>query len=387
MKVCLLSDAILPPLTGIGRYAWELAQAIHTSPDVEQSRYLDYRGVQSFDELSKLAASQSSPVTDATSPLSRRVVLSAQVRRWLINYRVVSMAFQAKQRYEYGRNLADASGWVVHGPNYHLPENVPKRTLRVVTVHDLSTFIEPQWHPSERVRRMDSILPKALALADCVIADASSCADRLVAEFAVEPARIRCVPLGVDQSFFFRGDDIREAFTLCVSTIEPRKNIATLLRAYQSLPLLLRRSSQLVLVGEYGWRSADEHDAIRDGVAQGWLSYLGYVDEATLISLYHRARLCVYPSLHEGFGLPVLEAFAAGTPVIAGNHSSIPEVAGGHAHLLSNTSDVEAMREAIARELQAPWDDAVARARINHARQYTWARTAELTIDAYRSVL
>jgi glycosyltransferase involved in cell wall biosynthesis len=374
-------------LTGIGRYAWELAQAIQTSPDVEEARYLGYRGVQSFEELSTLVARQSAPRTDATVTLSQRVALSAQVRRWLINYRIVSIAFQAKQRFEYHRNLADAGGWVVHGPNYHLPEKVPKRTLRVVTVHDLSTFIEPQWHPSERVRRMDSILPKALAVADCVIADASSCAESLVANFSVDRARIRCVPLGVDHSFFLRGADIRETFALCVSTIEPRKNIGTLLRAYQSLPLALRRASPLVLVGEYGWRSADEHDAIRHGVAQGWLTYLGYVDEATLVSLYHRARLCVYPSLHEGFGLPVLEAFAAGTPVIAGNHSSIPEVAGGHAHLLADISDVDALREAIASELNAPWDDAVAQTRIDHARQYTWARTAALTLDAYRGVL
>lgn len=388
MKVCLLSDAILPPLTGIGRYAWELAQGIERNPEIESRRYLGYRGKQTFDELQRVASAcdTSQQQSGLTSP-ARKAAISARVRAWLINWRIVSAVYQAKQSFEYHRHLADANHWVVHGPNYHIPEKVPSRTRRIVTVHDLSTFIGPQWHPSERVRRMDTVLPLALAAADRIITDAVSTAELLVSDFAVARERIESIPLGVDSIFFAPEPLPREPFTLCVSTIEPRKNIGTLLRCYRSLPDDLRRAFPLVLVGEYGWRSHDEHASIREGVAEGWLEYQGFVSETALVDLYQRARLCVYPSLHEGFGLPLLEAFAAGAPVLAGNHTSIPEVAGGHARLLDDVTDIDEMREAIRAELSAPWDRVAASERVTQARKYSWAATVEKTIACYRSLV
>ena len=386
MKVCLLSDAILPPLTGIGRYAWELARGIEKSPLIADKLYLGYRGKQTFAELHAMIALQSDSDGLGNVVVSNKVTAAARIRQWLINWRVVSEAFQAKQTFEYKRHLVNCNNWIVHGPNYHLPAKVPPRTKRVVTVHDLSAFVGPHWHPSERVRRMNSVLPKALAVADKVITDAAFCAERLIADFGVERSRIESIPLGVDPAFFVPQGSPRENYSLCVSTIEPRKNIKTLLHCYQTLPAALLRVSPLVLVGEYGWRSADEHAVIREGLSQGWLIYQGYVSESELIRLYQHARLCVYPSLHEGFGLPILEAFAAGTPVIAGNHTSIPEVSGGHARLLEDVTNIDEMRNAIVAEFAEPWDAAKALARKNHAQQFRWDRTVALTIDAYRSV-
>lgn len=386
MKVCLLSDAILPPLTGIGRYAWELAQGIEKSRLITDRRYLGYRGTQTFAELQAMISMQSVRAGSGELAISSKVTAAARLRQRLINWRFVSEVYQAKQTFEYKRHLVDCNDWIVHGPNYHLPAKVPPGAKRVVTVHDLSTFVGPHWHPAERVRRMNSVLPKALAVADKIITDATFCAERLIADFGVERSRVQSIPLGVDSNFFVTQAVQRGAYTLCVSTIEPRKNIASLLRSYRTLPEAVLRVSPLVLVGEYGWRSADEHAAIRDGLSQGWLVYRGYVSEPELIRLYQNARLCVYPSIHEGFGLPILEAFAAGAPVIAGNHTSIPEVSGGHARLLQDATDIDEMRDAIISELTAPWDAAKTLARSMHAQQYRWDRTVELTIEAYRSV-
>lgn len=389
-KVTLLVDAISYPLTGIGRYAWELVQAVELAradPDqpVEAS-YLSYLGRHDYAEL---AAQAMPPSVAPRHPLRRPIVRDyiARAKTFLIDFRVVSAAYRLLQDAVYQNHLAQAAMGIVHGLNFKLPKHLPAGCHGVVTIHDLSAFVEPRWHPRQRVERLRQIVPEAIERAACIIVLSQSTARELADWFPRAADRIRVIPLGVSEAFFtpLRRDGVRRG-VLCVATIEPRKNIASLLAAYERLPAALRSEHPLTLVGAYGWQSQREHEAIRRAEAAGWLGFLGYVPESELIELLARARVVVYPSLHEGFGLPVLEAMAAGTPVIAGRHTSIIEVSGEKATLLPDVRDADALAAAIERELTAPWSEVRAQDRIQHAKSFSWARTTGETIALYRAL-
>ena len=389
MKICLLADAIVPPLTGIGRYAWALAERLHEAEIVDELSLISYTGRHSLDALRARVVGTPDALAvgdDRGDGIDWKITANARARAWLINWRVVSAAYTLTQELTCQYHLSRIEPDVVHGPNYHLTQRLPKRCASVVTIHDLSTVVAPHWHPTERVARMDALLPKSLARADRIIVDAGHCAATLTEHFAISPDRISIIPLGIDRQWLsapLQGGGAR-AYTLCVSTIEPRKNIDTLLSAYATLPRELRDAYPLCLVGEAGWRSAETHTRVRKYQREGWLRYEGYVTDSRLRALYSGARLCVYPSLYEGFGLPVLEAFATGCPLIAGNHSSLPEVAGGLATLLDDVTDVDALREALVAELTSPWRDEAAGARRAYAGQFSWDRTVSKTLAAYQ---
>lgn len=381
MNVCLLSDAIQPPLTGIGRYAYELAAGLHTHADIDNVELLSYRGKAQWADLhAKCVAAEGNG--DKNDELAWHTLL-ARLRSWLIDRKFVSASYEVVQNWQYQWALAHRNDCIVHGPNYHLPDQYSKGNVSVVTIHDLSTELFPQWHPDQRVARMRRALGNSIARAQLVLVDATSTAHDVIERFAVDPSRVMAIPLGIDPIFSALPLSLARKYTLCVSTVEPRKNIGALLSAYRSLPDTLKREYPLVLAGGYGWKSESTHRQIESCVAEGWLKYLGYVSQPELLRLYAGAAVVAYPSLHEGFGLPVLEAMAGGCKVVAGNHSSIPEVAGGLAHLV-NVCDHAELAHAIERALEETWSASDAVARRLHASGFTWKKTVAKTVAAYQ---
>ena len=173
-------------------------------------------------------------------------------------------------------------------------------------------------------------------------------------------------------------------YGLCVATIEPRKNIVGLLAAYRLLPDTLRRRFPLVLVGDRGWHNEEILGDIVRAMREGWLRYLGYVAEGDLPLLFSGARMFVFPSFYEGFGLPVLEAMASGLPIVCSNRASLPEVT-GEAALLVDPDDVVALGSAIERALEdEQWNRDARPASIERASQFSWDTTAKRTVDVYR---
>lgn len=388
MNVCLLADAIQPPLTGIGRYAFELAAGLHERADIDDIELLTYRGKVRWSALQARCAAVEvdAPLDgDKNEALTWQTLLS-RTRGWLIDRQVVSATYEVVQNWQYRRALTHRTDCVIHGPNYHLPTQYPEGNASVVTVHDLSTELFPQWHPDQRVARMKRALQSAIGRAQIVLVDAASTANDVIERFAVAQSKVVTVPLGIDPAFSKLPLSLTRRYTLCVSTIEPRKNIGSLLSAYQTLPDSFKREFPLVLAGGYGWKSESTHRHIEACVAQGWLKYLGYVSQPELLRLYAGAALVAYPSLHEGFGLPVLEAMASGCRVVAGNNSSIPEVAGGLAHLV-DVSDVAELAHAIQCALQDRWNVTEAIARRTHASSFTWQSTVAKTSAAYKIAL
>jgi alpha-1,3-rhamnosyl/mannosyltransferase len=241
---------------------------------------------------------------------------------------------------------------------------------------------------------------KAARKADHVIAVSQFAVDELVECFGVDPRRISVVPNGVDEEWLAPPDPaavaatlaqngLRPGYFLFVGTLQPRKNVERVLDAWLALPPAVRAERQLVIVGGPGWRSEQLARRLQAASAAGenvvWLSRL--TSAGALREVFAGAGVFVFPSLYEGFGIPVLEAFASGVPVVTSNTSSLPEVSQGAALEVDpeNTGDIGAAMLALVR------DDAL-RARCIEAgrlraQQLTWRHTARLTAAVYRAVL
>jgi alpha-1,3-rhamnosyl/mannosyltransferase len=290
--------------------------------------------------------------------------------------------------------LQSFSDHLYHSPNFYLP---PFAGPAIATIHDLSIFRFPQFHPAERVSFMQREIEAALTRANFLITDSEFIRQEVIEFFGWPKDKIQAVPLGVTTEYRPRGTEQAVSvlakfgldfgsYALCVATIEPRKNIEVLLSAYEALPQTIRKYFPLVLVGGSGWRSEAIHKRIEQGQRQGWLHYLGYVSEVELPILFSAARGFLYPSLYEGFGLPVLEAMASGLPVLISDRSSLPEVASG-AGLIVEAENVQAMTENIRILLEDDqWRKSAIIRSLKAAAQYSWDTTARKTIEVYRSV-
>ena len=220
----------------------------------------------------------------------------------------------------------------------------------------------------------------------------------IIEEFGIAPNRITSVPLGSREIFRprsaeqcrqvlqQRGLDYR-GFVLCVGTLEPRKNLELVIRAYSALPERFRRRRPLVMVGMKGWLTSKVESLMQPMVASGEIRPLGFTSDEDLAVLYAAALTLVYPSLYEGFGLPPLEAMASGTPVIVSDRSTLPEVV-GTAGVQIAADDEAGLREALLRfdEDSSFWHQR-AEASLAQASKFSWERCARETLAIYRKVV
>jgi len=286
---------------------------------------------------------------------------------------------------------------IFHSPDYRLARmDCPQ----VATLHDALPISHPEWC-SPRLRRVKNYLQRISAnKADHVIAVSHFAVDELVSCFGVDPQRISVVLNGIDEAWLMAPDPaavrqtlaahgLRDGYYLFVGTLQPRKNVDRVIDAWEQLPANVKSQRQLVVVGAPGWRAdatGRRLDAARergDGIV--WLRDL--TDSKALRHLYAGAGVFVFPSLYEGFGLPVIEAMGAGVPVVTSNTSSLPEVSGGAA-LEVDPLDVGA----IATAMRALADEPALRAHciaagLARAAALTWRDTARQTAAVYRDVL
>lgn len=281
------------------------------------------------------------------------------------------------------RSLAQTEFDLFHAPAYTAPL-WGARPL-VVTIHDVSYARHPEWypHPIDPVRRW--FYAASARRANRIITDSEFSRGEIVAAYGLDAARIDVVPLAVTAKFRPAPSRVREPVALHVGDLHARRNLAVALDAV----IDLRRSTpgagglRLALVGVDRGPLADlVARAARAGMPDA-LEFLGVLTDDALIDQYQRAAMFVYPSRYEGFGLPVLEAMACGTPVIASRVGAIAELTESGGELL-DPDDVRAWREAMYRALTDPpfGADLAARARARAA-QFTWERTARATLASY----
>jgi glycosyltransferase involved in cell wall biosynthesis len=369
MRVCLDISAGLAQGAGVGRYARELALALAA---VLGHDLVLFHNQQSRDRL----------------PEELRLL-----GRWQVPLSNKMWRLQLLLPMRPMRIAAD----IFHGADTLLPAlSIPS----IVTIHDLTARLYPEHHTHLHRWYERFAVPIFTRRAHAVITDSASTRQDLMRILPVPAEKIKVVHLGVDHTRFQPHPPaqarariqaalgIDQPYFLAVGTREPRKNLAVLLHAYALLlGRLGTRTPQLVLTGAKGWGHDAASSLAQSHELQGRVLLPGYVSDDLLPDLYAGASAFVYPSLYEGFGLPILEAMACGVPVITSNTSSMPEVAEGAA-LLVTPSDVEAIAAAMHRIFE---DDALALHLRNSGRQraqrFTWQRTAHETLQVYADVL
>ncbi len=240
-----------------------------------------------------------------------------------------------------------------HSPNFILPPTRRAKTL--LTVHDLSFIRHPQGAVDRLRRWLNVVVPRSLARADHVLADSESTRLDLQEIFGVAERDITVVGAGVEERFrpitdtaaletVRRRYRLPQKFVLGLGTLEPRKNFTGLIAAFEQSPV--RETHHLVIAGGKGWLYDDIFAAAESSAVAQRIHLPGFVADADLPALYSLADIFAYPSHYEGFGIPVIEAMACGTPVTCADNSSLPEVAGSAA-LLVPATDTAALAEAL----------------------------------------
>lgn len=388
LRLVLATDAIFPPLTGIGRYAYELATRLPLSDDVEELRYLGMWGWGNTPgalDAGRPQVGGGIPVSPAWLVPVRRYMAT---KHWAVEvYDQISEVWRS-------RLLRRGNGATYHSPNYFLPAY---HGPMVATVHDLSIVRFPQTHPAARRRYFDLAFRRSLDRADALITDSETVRQELIADYSVAPQRVTAIHLGVDASFrphaegelrpvLARHGLVRGQYVLSVGTLEPRKRLDQLITAYAGLPVQLRTRFPLVLTGARGWLNERVRPLIERGQTEGWLRYLGFVPQADLPAIYAGAHAFAMISIYEGFGLPLLEAMASGVPVLTSDRSCMPEVTDGAA-LLVDPDDVDVIRVQLARLIEdTPWRAGATDRGLARAGALTWERCLEQTTEVYRSV-
>ncbi len=286
------------------------------------------------------------------------------------------------------RRLPIPSRWKV-------PFNPGNRTKYVAGILDMIGFVHPETF-TPKMRLWQHIFVKnAVSIADAIITISESTKRDILKFFPYDADRIHVTPLSVDEEFRpdHSEDQLRRVrskyslppqFILYVGTIEPRKNVAGIAKAYATLPIQLRSQYPLVIAGSRGWYA----DVIWEEIAALKISEhiieIGFVASEDLPPLMSLAKLFVFPSLYEGFGYPPLEAMASGVPVITSNTSSLPEVV-GNAGIMVEPMDYESMGGHMRRVLtDQKLHDELKSGGLKRAKEFTWKRTAECTLDVFR---
>jgi len=282
---------------------------------------------------------------------------------------------------------------LVHFPNLFGGESLPSWVKQVSTLQDLTPILFPSFHPRHRALAARILTRRALRRSDRIILPSRATARDMVEGRFAPASRCVRIPHGVNPIFrpisttaeFAARYQTDRPFILTVGVLEPRKNHLILLDVLRELHRL-GHYLELIIIGSPGWRWTNPLTIQKYQDLRPWVRILADVPDSDLVEFYNRAELFAYPSFYEGFGLPILEAMACGTPVIASNASSMPEVGGLAALFADPRSSQEFVTQALrilqSKELRQHLIDTG----IRHARQFTWQAAAEATLAVYQSV-
>lgn len=361
--------------TGVGHYTHELARALARAAPADEFELISPHPY----------VNTASDEGEQTSPPNLRL-MRARANR-LLRRRWWSLGLPLYVR----RGRFD----LFHGTNYDVP--LWGRCPTVVTVHDLSMFLYPETHEAHLVRRARRRLPMMARRATMIITPSQSVRRETCEHLGVGPDKVVAVPEAARRSFrpipreetaeVRRRLKVEDEFILFVGTIEPRKNLLTLARAFDELLRGTPLRPQLVITGKEGWLTGELFSYLKGADVRERVRFTGYVTDDDLRALYSSCKAFVYPSLYEGFGLPPLEAMACGAPVITSRIPSLMETVGDAARLVPPTDSRE-LAQAIIRLLEDSGErERRSDAGLRRAAEFSWEKTAAATMDVYREAL
>lgn len=371
MRIAIDATAIPRLMAGAGVYTYQLVRAL-AALEADHD-YVVFAHSDAFDELARQQPRLRVVHVRAPSRPERllweQLVLPVRLRRLGID--------------------------VLHSPHHTTPA-LPLPCPRVVTLHDVTFFLLPQRYPPSRRLYFQAITRAAARLAQAIITPSDAVKRDVVRVLGVPQERVTAIAEAPAPEFAPLEDadalgrirwryKLPSRYILSVGNLEPGKNRGRLIAAYGRLR---ERGLQhhLVIAGQRAWRYESDLALVRRLRLDDVVHFLGYVDGADMPGLYSGADLLAFPSLYEGFGLPVLEAMACGTPVVTSSVSALPEVA-GDAALLVDPKDVAALTETMERALADEALRAELRARgLERAREFSWEKAARGTVQVYEAV-
>jgi glycosyltransferase involved in cell wall biosynthesis len=354
------------PLTGVGWYLYYLLHELAKHEDVELFLFGDAR------------------VTDLGPHLHADLPANARLCSFDLRGQPVGRFDRPLTAAAYVAWLALSDCDVFFGANYFLPRlHAAIARRRVVTVHDLTYKRFPELLQKETLANLESQMTRELTIADAVVCVSESTRNDLLRFYPIEPSRAIAIQSGLGTPARSEPmEGLPPRYILFVSTIEPRKNLGTLLDAFERLRARGAYDGALVVVGKVGWKS----ESLVPRLRQPGVVHLDYLRASQLATVYEQAEAFVFPSIYEGFGFPLLEAMSRGVPSLAARSSSLPEI-GGDAALYFEPHDADALTALLERVLSdAPLRaDLAARGRAQAAR-FRWDRAAAATLEVLRRV-
>ncbi len=370
MKPRILIDAIalLFPLTGIGRYTYEVANRLKNSSTIKYNYFYGY--------FSKnlLESNQKSNLKRVKS-IIQKIPLLKKISRKIL--KLLSRFFTSK--YD-----------LYWQPNF-IPDNGINADKIITSVHDFSFIHYRNFHPKERIEHIEKYFFKNVIKSDIIITGSNFTKKEILERLPFKENKIEVIYHGIDHNLFKvykkpKVDfDLPQKYILSVGSIEPRKNLIGLLKAYNLLDKYLKQEYKLVLVGFKGWENCEIMEIIEKNKKS--IHYLGFITDEELAKVYNLASIFVFPSFYEGFGLPPLEAMACGTPVVLSNSSSLPEV-GGDAVVYCNPHNTDDIKEKIEIILT---DKTLQKKLITkgliQAKKFSWEKSAQEHLAIFQELL
>src|SRR5471030_81853 len=366
MRIAFDGTALRPGRTGVGYYTEHLLHHLAQEATNDELIVISNRAI------------------DTTSPLPSRVRVATPARRVPRLVWMQTLAVTA---------LREVEADVVHFTNGMLPLMSPVPT--VVTIHDMSLRLYPRYHPPRRVILNRPLVDLAARRADAIITPSESAKRDIVRLYNLDPHRVHVVYEAAAPSFARVHDPavrervrqrygLGERLILYVGTIEPRKNPPTLIDAFAARRRTGELSHQLVCVRPYGWLSRGIDDQIATSDAGDAIKFTGYVPFEDLPALYSLAEMFVYPSMYEGFGLPVVEAMACGVPVITGRTPALSEVGGGAVVEVERIEAESLGRALVDVAASRDWRAELSGLGLARAASFSWQRAARESLEIYR---
>lgn len=368
MKVGVDARLLSKPITGIGRYTLEMCRALLQNPNVELYLY------------------SPAPLNTNLMPIFKNCTVKTGFLRnvFLRQYwSEFTLASWVKQD-----NLD-----VFWGPAHFLPPFLQKNLPCVVTIHDLVyKYASNTMRPLSRILESYRV-PVAIKKANHIVTDSNATAQALQKEFKINPDRLSIIYNGANHmqamhdASVLKKLTIHKPYCLFVGTLEPRKNLARLLKAYATLPQAAKDRTNLVVVGGKGWGDVNLKKLITDLKLENHVHLLGYVDETLLPALYTHAQFLAMPSLYEGFGLPLVEAMNCGTPVLTSNNSSMVEVARNAGILvdpLEITSIKNGLQELIMNDTTR---QNLAQQTQTNANRFNWQHSSRKLMEVFQGIV
>jgi len=380
MRVLFNGASAIRPKTGVGHTTANLhAALVRLSPDDAFWFYPGQRARRLAARFFQPTARPTVPPKPASPSFARRTAFH-----------------MARSAYTAHFHLAARLGRfdLYHEPNL-VPFRVPLPT--VVTVHDLSVILFPEWHPADRVKRYEQAFARGVESAAHILVDSEAVRSEAIRVLGLSPERLTTIHCGIAPAYRIQSQEevavvrarlnLPPRYLLYVGTVEPRKNLTTLLRAYCDLPAEIRDACPLVLGGAWGWKSEPERELFESEARHKGARYLGYVADEDLPGVYAGAEALFYPSHYEGFGLPPIEMMACGGACVVSTADAVREVVNRHALVLP-PSDLAGWRDAMRRVItDRDYLEDYRNVGRAHAARFSWDRAAAMTLDVYHRVL